>query len=94
MLFRLVRDPDKPSPGPAPIHNFCNFECSNVGTFKEAAAMDTAEHCREQLEKFQKALPLAKSVAEATVLKNLARSWKMIANQMALYEELQAEKKK
>ncbi len=56
--------------------------------------MDTAEHCREQLEKFQKALPLAKSVAEATVLKNLARSWKMIANQMALYEELQAQKKK
>jgi hypothetical protein len=74
--------------------NPCNFECSNVGTFKEAAAMDTAEHCREQLEKFQKALPLAKSVAEATVLKNLARSWKMIANQMALYEDLQAEKKK
>jgi hypothetical protein len=37
---------------------------------------------------------LAKSVAEATVLKNLTRSWKMIANQMALYEELQAEKKK
>ena len=55
--------------------------------------MDTAEHCREQLEKVQKALPLAKSDAEATVLKNLARSWKMIANQMALYEQLQAEKK-
>ena len=56
--------------------------------------MDTGEHCREQLEKFQKALPLAESEAEARVLKNLARSWKMIANQMALYEELQAEKKK
>jgi hypothetical protein len=56
--------------------------------------MDTAEHCREQLEKFQKALPSARSEAEATVLKNIARSWKMIANQMALYEELRAEKKK
>jgi hypothetical protein len=56
--------------------------------------MDTAEHCREQLEKFQKALPLAKSKAEATVLKNLARSWKMIANQMALYEQLLGERKK
>jgi hypothetical protein len=55
--------------------------------------MDTAEHCREQLKKVQKALPLAKSDAEATVLKNLARSWKMIANQMALYEQLQAKKK-
>src|ERR1700704_448248 len=29
MLFRNVRDPVRPSPGPAPIHNFCNFECSN-----------------------------------------------------------------
>jgi hypothetical protein len=55
--------------------------------------MDTAEHCREQLEKFQKALPLAKSVAEATVLKNLARSWKMIANQMALYEAILKDQK-
>jgi hypothetical protein len=35
-------------------------------------------------------LPLAKSVAEATVLKNLVRSWQMIANQTALYDEIVA----
>jgi hypothetical protein len=35
-------------------------------------------------------LPLAKSAAEATVLKNLVRSWKMIANQTALYDEIVA----
>jgi hypothetical protein len=37
--------------------------------------------------------PLAKSAAEATVLKNLARNWKMIANQMALYEAILKDQK-
>jgi hypothetical protein len=38
-------------------------------------------------------MPLAKSEAEATVLKNLVRSWKMICNQLALYESIIASQK-
>jgi hypothetical protein len=38
-------------------------------------------------------MPLAKSEAESTVLKNLARSWKMICNQLALYESIIASHK-
>ena len=33
-------------------------------------------------------MPLAKSEAESTVLKNLVRSWQMIGNQLALYESI------
>jgi hypothetical protein len=51
---------------------------------KKKIAMDSAERCRSQLAECRKLLPLAKSEAESTVLKNLVRSWKMIANQMAL----------
>ncbi len=50
--------------------------------------MDSAEHCRAQLAECSRLMPLAESAAEATVLKNLIRSRKMIANQMALYEAL------
>jgi hypothetical protein len=50
--------------------------------------MDSAERCRAQLAECRRLLPLAKSAAEATVLKNLVRSWKMIANQTALYDEI------
>jgi hypothetical protein len=50
--------------------------------------MNSAEDCRAQLEECRNLHPLAKSAAEATVLKNLIRSWRMIANQMALYEEI------
>jgi hypothetical protein len=50
--------------------------------------MYSADNCRSQLEECRNLLPLAKSPAEATVLKNLVRSWKMIANQMALYESI------
>jgi hypothetical protein len=63
-----------------------------LGTFAEEIAMDSAERCRDQLAECRRLLPLAKSVAEATVLKNLVRSWKMIANQRALYDEIVAEK--
>jgi hypothetical protein len=50
--------------------------------------MDSAERCRAQLAECRRLMPLAKSAAEATVLKNLVRSWKMIVNQTALYEEI------
>ena len=50
--------------------------------------MDSAERCRTQLAECQRLVPLAKNAAEATVLKNLVRSWKMIANQTALYDEI------
>jgi hypothetical protein len=55
--------------------------------------MNSAENCRAQLEECRNLHPLAKSAAEATVLKNLIRSWKMIANQMALYEAILKEQK-
>jgi hypothetical protein len=59
----------------------------------EEIAMDSAERCRAQLAECRRLLPLAKSVAEATVLKNLVRSWKMIANQTGLYDEIIAAQK-
>jgi hypothetical protein len=55
--------------------------------------MDSAERCRAQLAECRRLVPLAKSAAEATVLKNLVRSWKMIANQTALYDEIIAAQK-
>jgi hypothetical protein len=50
--------------------------------------MDSAKRCQDQMAECRRLLPLAKSTAEATVLKNLVRSWKMIANQTALYDEI------
>ena len=50
--------------------------------------MYSSENCRTQLDECRNLRPSAKSAAEATVLKNLIRSWKMIANQMALYEAI------
>jgi hypothetical protein len=55
--------------------------------------MYNAKTCLGQLEECRNLHPLAKSAAEATVLKNLARSWKIIANQMALYEEILKDQK-
>jgi hypothetical protein len=37
--------------------------------------MDSADHCRDQLAECRRLLPLARSEAEATVLKLLVRSW-------------------
>ena len=53
--------------------------------------MDNADRCRANLAEYRRLVPLAKSPAEATVLKNLVRSWKMIASQAALYEEIIAD---
>jgi len=50
--------------------------------------MYSSENCRTQLDECRNLYPSAKSAAEATVLKNLIRSWKMIANQMSLYEAI------
>jgi hypothetical protein len=55
--------------------------------------MESAERCRSQLAECRRLLPMAQSKAESTVLKNLVRSWKMIANQLALYEEIAAARK-
>ena len=52
--------------------------------------MYSSEDCRTQLDECRNLPPSAKSAAEATVLKNLIRSWKMIANQTDLYEEIMA----
>jgi hypothetical protein len=51
-------------------------------------AMDSAEHCREELAECRHLLPLVRSEAEATVLKLLIRSWGMIANQTDRYVDL------
>jgi hypothetical protein len=50
--------------------------------------MDSAERCRAQLAECRRLVPLAHSEAEATVLRSLARSWSMIANQTDRYEEI------
>jgi hypothetical protein len=55
--------------------------------------MDSEKRCRDQLDECRRLLPLAKSEAEATVLKNLVRSWKIICNQLALYESIMASRK-
>ena len=55
--------------------------------------MYSSENCRTQLDECRNLQPSAKSAAEATVLKKLIRSWKMIANQMALYEAILKDQK-
>jgi hypothetical protein len=55
--------------------------------------MDSSERCQEQLAECRSLMPLAQSAAEATVLKNLGRSWKMICNQLELYESILADRK-
>jgi hypothetical protein len=50
--------------------------------------MDSADHCRANLAECRGLLPSAQNDAEATVLKTLVRSWKMIANQLDRYAEL------
>jgi hypothetical protein len=51
-------------------------------------AMESAEHCRMQAEECRSLLALAQSEAVASVLKNLSRSWVVIANQIERYVEL------
>jgi hypothetical protein len=47
--------------------------------------MDNAEHCLIQAQECRRLLALAQSEAVASVLKNLSRSWVMIANQIDRY---------
>jgi hypothetical protein len=83
-----------------------NQDCSACCRFSEALQdlrdsleqakqpeMDSAKRCQDQLAECRRLMPLAKSQAESTVLKNLIRSWKMIGNQLALYEEIIGSKK-
>jgi len=56
--------------------------------------MDSADHCRANLAECRGLLPSAQNDAEATVLKTLVRSWKMIANQMDRYEVIMIENKR
>jgi hypothetical protein len=93
-LFRDVRDPGRPSPGPAPFLHFFGTNPSlahsaNVPTrTTKEIAMDSTEHCRSQLAECRRLMSLAQSEAEATVLKLLVRSWGMIANQTDRYADL------
>jgi hypothetical protein len=49
--------------------------------------MHSAEYCRIQSEECRCLVPLARSEAEAAVLRSLSRSWVMIANQSDRYAE-------
>jgi hypothetical protein len=94
MLFRRARGSGEPSPSPAP--NLCALRgtksslalVESTESVHGGEAMDTAQHCIAQLAICRRLQPSAKNEAEATVLKNLVRSWKMIANQIRLYEAL------
>jgi hypothetical protein len=48
-------------------------------------AMDNAEHCQIQAQECLRLLDLPQSEAAAQVLKNLSRSWVMIAGQIDRY---------
>ena len=50
--------------------------------------MVNAEHCQIQAQECRRLLALAQSEAAAQTLKNLARSWAMIAGQMDRYDEI------
>ena len=50
--------------------------------------MDSADRSRANLVECRELLPSAQNDAEATVLKTLLRSWKMIANQLDRHAEL------
>jgi hypothetical protein len=50
--------------------------------------MHSAEYCRIQSEECRCLVPLARSEAEATVLRSLSHSWVMIANQSDRYAEI------
>jgi hypothetical protein len=59
-----------------------------VGSSKgKDPAMHSAEYCRIQSEECRCLVPLARSEAEAAVLRSLSRSWVMIANQSDRYAE-------
>jgi hypothetical protein len=57
-------------------------------TVAEEIAMDSGDRCRANLVECRELLPSAQNDAEATVLKTLVRSWKMIANQLDRHAEL------
>lgn len=75
------------------ILSFLTFDCSIWKHSVKEWRMYSSENCRTQLDECRNLYPSAKSTAEATVLKNLIRSWKMIANQMALYEAILKDQK-
>jgi len=50
--------------------------------------MHNAEHCRTQAQECRRLLALPQSEAAAQALKNLCRSWVMIANQTDRYAEI------
>jgi len=50
--------------------------------------MDNAQHCLGQAQECRRLLALTQSEAIASVLKNLARSWVMIAGQIDRYAAL------
>ena len=50
--------------------------------------MDTAERCRLQSAECRRLMELAQSEAEAAALRNLVRSWTLIANQTDQYADI------
>jgi len=50
--------------------------------------MDNAEHCWIKAQECRRLLDLPQSEAAAQVLRNLCRSWVMIANQIDRYAEI------
>jgi hypothetical protein len=54
-------------------------------------AMDNAEHCQIQAQECRRLLALPQSEAAAQVLKNLSRSWVMIAGQIDRYAVIMRE---
>jgi hypothetical protein len=51
-------------------------------------AMDNAEHCQIQAQECRRLLALTQSGAAAQLLKNISRSWVVIAGQIDRYAEI------
>jgi hypothetical protein len=50
--------------------------------------MNSAQHCRDQSAECVRLMRLARSEAEAEVLKNLSQSWSRLAGQIDRYNEI------
>ena len=59
-----------------------------MASFNPQRVINEASRCRTQAEECRRLTLLAQSGAEATILTSLARSWKMIANQIDRYVEI------
>jgi hypothetical protein len=53
--------------------------------------MDSAQHCQDQATECRRLMKSARSVAEAKVLKEIAKSWTRVAGQIDRYHALMRE---